>query len=359
MWIVKSHFSLMERWDFSFVGIFGCDSDYVHGDLSNNKKRGFQMPGSYAHITMVNEASEKRRLKEIGGFPPEAIEAAGLHLNFLELGSISPDYPYLDLASGDSKKWADAMHYTHTCEAIYEGIELVRQLPQGPAKEKCLAWIMGYAGHVIGDMSVHPVVELKVGPYEGNSTQHRRCEMHQDVFIFLRIGTGMPQTANHLRATVLTCGAADDGERLDPDIKKLWEAILRRVHPELFSGDPPDLDKWHRRCYNILEKLLPTTSRFIGFARHVCDGLGFLYPTSDELDTGYIENLTVPSSEGELRKMNYNDIFDWAIKNVQQEWLKVTRQALGYGDLVAFRDEEWNLDTGRDEANKLVFWKVA
>ncbi len=317
------------------------------------------MPGSYAHITLVNEASEKRRLIKISGFPQEAIEAAGLHLNFLELGSISPDYPYLDLASLDSKEWADAMHYTHTYQAIYEGINLIRQLPPGLAKEKCLAWIMGYTGHVITDMSIHPVVELRVGPYEGNSTQHRRCEMHQDVFIFRRMGTGMPQTASHLKATVLTCHAPDDRERLDPDVKKIWEEILRKVYPKIFSNDPPDMDKWHRRCYNSLEKVLPTTSRFIGFARHVCDGLGFSYPTPDELDSSFIKNLAVPSPEGESRKMNYDAIFDLAITNVQQEWLKVTRQALGYGELLAFQDDEWNLDTGRDEEKKLVFWKVA
>jgi len=317
------------------------------------------MPGSYAHITLVIEASEKRRLNTISGFPREAIDAANLHLNFLELGCISPDYPYLDLTSSDSKKWADAMHYAHTCRAIYEGIELVRKLPQGLAKQKCLAWIMGYTGHVIADMSIHPVVELKVGKYEENPTQHRRCEMHQDVSIFRRVGTGMPQTANHLRATILTCGAADNPKCLDPDVKSFWEELLRKVHPEIFSDDPPDMDKWHRRCYNILERLLPTTSRFIGFARHVCDGLGFSYPTPDELDKSYIDNLAVPSPEGESRKMHYDDIFDLAIKNVQQEWLKVTRQALGYGDLFAFRDDEWNLDTGRNEEEKLVFWKVA
>jgi len=54
------------------------------------------MPGSYAHITLVNLAFEKRRLKRIDGFPREAIDATGLHSNFLELCSISPDYPYLD-----------------------------------------------------------------------------------------------------------------------------------------------------------------------------------------------------------------------------------------------------------------------
>lgn len=317
------------------------------------------MPGSYAHITLVNEASEKRRLNSISGFPREAIDAASLHLNFLELGSISPDYPYLDLASTDSKEWADAMHYTHTCQAIYEGIELVRKLPPGLAKQKCLAWIMGYTGHIVTDMSIHPVVEIRVGEYAQNSTEHRRCEMHQDVYIFPRVGTGMPQTANHLKATILTCCAADDPKCLDPDVKKIWEELLRTVHPGIFSDDPPDMDKWHRRCYNILERLLPTTSRFVGFARHVCDGLGFSYPASADLDLSYIENLTVPSPGGESRKMGYDDIFDLAIKNVQQEWLTITRQALGQGDIFALRDDEWNLDTGRNEEEELVFWKVA
>jgi hypothetical protein len=109
---------------------------------------------------MVNEASEKKRLQKIDGFPREAIDAANLNAKFLELGCISPDYPYLDFTSGDSKKWADAMHYTHTCQAIYVGAELVRGLPQGIAKEKCLAWLMGYTARVVGDMCIHPVVEM-------------------------------------------------------------------------------------------------------------------------------------------------------------------------------------------------------
>jgi hypothetical protein len=58
------------------------------------------MPGSYAHITVVNIASEKRRLYLKKNFPREAIDAANLNVNFLELGCISPDYPYLDIASG-------------------------------------------------------------------------------------------------------------------------------------------------------------------------------------------------------------------------------------------------------------------
>jgi hypothetical protein len=317
------------------------------------------MPGSYAHITLVNVASEKRRLSNIERFPREAIEAANLHVNFLELGGIGPDYPYLDIASEDSKKWADAMHYTHTCQTIYVGAELVRGLPQGHVKDRCLAWLMGYAAHVVTDMCIHPVVELKVGQYKGNETPHRRCEMHQDTYIFRRMGT---EIADHIKATILTCGASADPMELDQDVKALWEEILRTVHPAAFAEDPPDLDKWHRRCYLILQKLLPTSSRLVGFARHVCDGLGFSYPTPDQIEReAYIENLKVPSPEGEERRMHYDDIFDLAINNVQQIWHVVTRHALGQGDLIAFRNEEWDLDTGRnklDAKNRRVFWEV-
>lgn len=319
------------------------------------------MPGSYAHITMVNEASEKRRLLKIDGFPREAIDAANLQSRFLELGCISPDYPYLDIASGDSKKWADAMHYTHTCQAVYVGAELVRGLPAGIVKDKCLAWLMGYTAHVVGDMCIHPVVELKVGPYKGHEIPHRRCEMHQDAHIFRRLGTGMPQVAGHIKATIFRCGSPEIPKRLDGDIRKLWEELLRTVYPQAFVDDLPDLDKWHRRCYEILEKLLPTSSRMIGFARHVCDGLGFSYPSLEEIESGYINDLAVPSPKGEDRRIDYDDIFDWAIQRVQQVWLDVTRHALGQADLITFRNQEWDLDTGRDklaENKGRVFWEV-
>jgi hypothetical protein len=251
------------------------------------------------------------------------------------------------------------MHYTHTCRAICVGADLVSELPKGTVKEKCLAWYMGYTAHVVTDMCIHPVVELKVGPYTGNETPHRRCEMHQDAYIFRRIGAGMPQVANHIRTTILRCGSPEDPHRLDSDIKKLWEQLLKTVHPEAFGDDPPDLDKWHRRCYMILEKILPTSSRFVGFARHACDDAGLLYPTPDELATGeYIENLNAPGQ----KRMHYDAIFDFAIDRVQQVWLDVTRYALRRRDLLAFRDEEWDLDTGRNKSdtdNRLVFWGVA
>jgi Zinc dependent phospholipase C len=320
------------------------------------------MPGSYAHITVVNIASEKRHLSRIKDFPREAIDAANLNVHFLELGSISPDYPYLDVTSGDSKKWADAMHYTHTGPAIHAGAELVRSLPAGKVKEKSLAWLMGYTAHVVTDMCVHPVVELKVGPYQGNETAHRRCEMHQDAYIYRLMGTGMPQTAAHLNATVVNCGDRADPKKLDDDIKKLWQELLKKVHPQAFHDEPPDMNKWHRGCYDILQQFLPTSSRFVGFARHACDKNGLLYPTPAEIETKeYIDSLRVPSAPGQEKRMHYDEIFDRAIDRVQKEWLGIARYALGLSDQVSLRNDEWDLDTGRNKlaGNKLVFWEVA
>jgi len=320
------------------------------------------MPGSYAHIAVVNIASEKRRLVRIPGFPRPAIDAAGLNLNFLELGSISPDYPYLHVTSGDSKKWAEAMHSTHTGPAIFAGAEHVRNLPPGKVKEKCLAWLMGYAAHVVTDMCMHPVIELKVGPYKGNEIAHRKCEMHQDAYIFGRIGKGMPQTAGHLKTTILTCNDQEASDLLDIDIRVMWQELLRKVHPQAFKDDPPDMNKWHRRCCDILQKFPPTSSRFVGFARHACNDKGLLYPMQGEVDTKeYIDSLLVPRSPGQERRMRYDDIFDYAIARVQREWFGITRYALGLDDSIASRNDEWDLDTGRNKraGNKLVFWEVA
>jgi hypothetical protein len=59
--------------------------------------------------------------------------------------------------------------------------------------------------------------------------------------------------------------------------------------------------------------------------------------------------------------MKYDDVFDFAIERVQQEWVEVAHYALGLADQISFRNDEWDLDTGRNKlaGNKLVFWEVA
>jgi hypothetical protein len=80
------------------------------------------MPGAYAHITLVNHA--QKRLDK-AGLSNETAYALEAYLKFLELGSVSPDYPYLALGEG---KWADKMHYTNTSSLFKAGVRQVQNL---------------------------------------------------------------------------------------------------------------------------------------------------------------------------------------------------------------------------------------
>ena len=118
------------------------------------------MPGAYAHLTLVNLIREPARL-ESHNFPPAAIIAVLDYFRFCELGAISPDYPYLDIAHPDACQWADRMHYQKTGDMVKTGIDLIRKL-DGTAQQKAFAWLLGYTSHVVTDVTIHPVVELKV-----------------------------------------------------------------------------------------------------------------------------------------------------------------------------------------------------
>jgi hypothetical protein len=127
------------------------------------------VPGAYSHLTLVNLAKEPLAL-ERAAVPAEVISALLDYSKYCELGAVSPDYPYLAMTHPGQKQWADYMHYTRVRSVISAGIAAVRHL-QGEVQRKCVAWLMGYAAHVTTDMTIHPVVEAKVGTYQGHERQ--------------------------------------------------------------------------------------------------------------------------------------------------------------------------------------------
>jgi hypothetical protein len=55
--------------------------------------------------------------------------------------------------------------------------------------------------------------------------------------------------------------------------------------------------------------------------------------------------------------LHYDDIFDHAVANVAAVW-GVVEQAVCAADLPSLSMfGDWNLDTGRDEDGRLVFWE--
>lgn len=202
------------------------------------------MPGAYAHITLVNEVKEPSTLERVEGFDPKAISSILKHFKFCELGAVSPDYPYLDVTNNGSAQWADLMHYENTGDMIKAGIQGLKKM-DGEEQRKGFAWLLGYAAHVATDVTIHPVVELKVGSYADNKKAHRVCEMNQDAYIFQRLNLGEVGLSEHLNSGIWAC-CEPNSNQLNSTITTLWNSMLSATYPAGFRDNIPDIHKWHR-----------------------------------------------------------------------------------------------------------------
>jgi hypothetical protein len=262
---------------------------------------------------------------------------------------VSPDYPYLALGQA---KWADSMHYRNTSTLLRAGVEAVRSLPEDE-RARATAWLCGFAAHMAADMTIHPVVEIKVGPYKDNKNEHRRCEMHQDAYIFPKIvGVGDTGLSLHLSTGIAACNAEHDTDLLEETITHTWRTMLIAAYPNEVAVESPDPSKWHngfRRALLTMAK----ANRLFPVSRHVGVGLNIAYPEqSDVLDT-YIKQLSTPEGS-----MDYDALFKRACGNVLEVW-KGIDIALDDGSSQFLNEvDDWNLDTGRClSRNEYVFWK--
>jgi hypothetical protein len=307
------------------------------------------MPGAYAHITLVNVIKET--IDSIFGLYPDAKRSYLKYLKFCELGAVSPDYPYLAVGDSDAAKWADAMHYTRTGDMIKSGIKHIKKM-SGEQKLKSLAWLLGYTAHVTTDVTVHPIVQLKVGDYEQNKKAHRVCEMNQDAYIFQRLDLGEVGESEHLNPGIISCSDPQDEDRLDKDIVSLWNLMLKEVHAEMYALNPPDINKWHNGFSLVLDKFAEEGNKLFPLARLIAVEFGLTYPSVRKIDKKFTKRLQIPS--GELK--DYDSIFDEAIKNVSNEWKLLASGIFSDDKTYLTHLGAWNLDTGRDESNSLVYW---
>lgn len=309
------------------------------------------MPGGFAHLTLVN--TMRTRVDGDDTIPVNVKIATADYLNFCELGGVSPDYPYLDILDGDAASWADLMHYTRTGKMIHSGVERVAALT-GAEQSKCLAWLMGYAAHVTADVTVHPIVELKVGPYHGHEKEHRICEMHQDAYIYQRMALGKVGLSEHLDKEnngIGACHRPGDEHRIDASVFALWNGMLQDVHPAPYSQKVPDIDDWHKNFIRAVDTI-EEGSALPDFARQFAVDSGLTYPEPDEVDRAeFIDALDTPEGS-----MTYDVIFDRARDNIAKVWGWIGSDVEAGGVDKVSAIGEWNLDTGRDDAGKLIFW---
>jgi hypothetical protein len=306
------------------------------------------MPGAYAHITLVNLNREPARL-ESRGFSSEAIVSLLDYFRFCELGAVSPDYPYLDITRPDSCHWADRVHYEKTGDMIKTGINLVRKL-DGIRQQKAFSWLLGYTSHVITDVTIHPVIELKVGEYQKNKDKHRICEMHQDAYIFQRLNLGEVGLAEHLDSGIWGCCDKPDSGKLDLAIESIWASMLGSCYPDAYQTNPPLIDNWHGAFKFVVDKA-EEGNRLPPFARHVAVNIGLTYPAVADLDNQYLKALATPSGP-----MDYDQIFDRAMANVLSVWSSIANAVFKNDNAYLTGISNWNLDTGKDASGTYAYW---
>jgi hypothetical protein len=307
------------------------------------------MPGAYAHLTLVNLIREPAKL-ESHGFTSEAIVSVLDYFRFCELGAVSPDYPYLDIVHPDACHWADRMHYQKTGDMVKTGIDLIRKL-NSASRQKAFSWLLGYTSHMVTDVTIHPVVELKVGEYQTNKGKHRICEMHQDAYIFQRLNIGEIGLAEHLDSGIWGCCDTPGSGKLDPIIVSTWQSMLKTCYSGPYQTNPPIINNWHS-SFKFIDDKAEEGNVLPPFARHVAANIGLTYPAIADLDKQYLKDLATP-----LGAMNYDQIFDRAMENVLVAWSHIANAVFKNDDTYQTSAVNWNLDTGRDDSGGYVYWR--
>lgn len=322
---------------------------------------GFAMPAAYAHIAVVDCLLPGGVLARIASLTDAMQGGLMESKKYVELGAVSPDYPFLDVGDRNAAGWGNVMHYWKSADFVRRAIPDIVQLIEedSPEKDHAMAWLFGYVAHVVTDLTVHPIVFLKVGPYEQNKIGHRLCELNQDVYIFPeRIGLTISE-ADILRKKSGGIGACVDAHgRLNPAVADVWKACLSDNTP-LGSVDmgervekpaaAPDPQEWHERYVAVMG--MARRGGHLPVAGRTLEETGLAYPDVADEET-YIKNLLTP----EKTRIHYNDLFGRALGNVKEHWDRLG-EALCKNDPGLFTLANANLDTGRDTSKKTIFWK--
>lgn len=317
------------------------------------------MPAGYAHIMISDEALEQ--IKNERFMDPNLLGNLFEKSHFFQLGSVGPDYPYLDFLPPSQAQWADHMHYDHTGDIIKTMTGLALQtVEKGTDSDEFIipfSWLMGYISHVTADLVVHPVVKAIVGPYKGHEAAHRHCEMVQDAFIYNKIRNGAEIEHSQLIRVVQNSSDPDDDDKIHPILRTFWKEALRINFLADYSVSEPKVDRWHDQFEDWLG-LATDPPKFIG--RILDRNHKFTYAKSTEIPPEerdkYVDNVPLPTGgHGEYER----DVFRKAVRHVVEKWVSLSKGILKR-DVSDFliSIQNCNLDEGT-VGNQLVYWEAS
>lgn len=327
------------------------------------------MAGGYTHLTLVRCAITQATNKVESQNPqPTASDQALADIlerwgRYAYLGGVSPDYPYLGLDAD----WADLMHKGRTNEIIAHALPLIfAERTRAPAdhgwQQQC-AWILGFITHVIADVVIHPVVNIKVGKYEENKEAHRRCEMNQDVWIYRQKVHLDLHYSDNMKGEIKGCGRPFD---LDDGVEQLWADCLEKTYNRRPGED--QIDKWHAAFLSLVD-FAEDARKIPVFGRHLVSGAA-AYPDKQDEQAEFYGALDVPTGKAVNHdeqptqfneKRRFVDIFDKTLRHIEEAWTLVVLDLFSDPQTLGSRHSRvlgnWSLDTGIDvNTRQLRLW---
>lgn len=303
------------------------------------------MAGCYTHLTIASKIIDNRVLESIG--VGKAISKLLREWsNYALLGAVSPDLPYL----GGSNKWADRFHYKRTSQIVREGlVTLSGKSFDDVDTQKQIAWLFGYVTHLVTDLYIHPVIEKKVGPYAENATEHRICEMNQDVWIVKKEMFNDVGRCEMFDNTIKTC--TEDGVEgyfVDDVVSKFWKLLIKKVYSPWWSPSPW---RWYCCFVTLMDKFAENPDKHLIITRKALKNYYYGYPPEPNMD--YVENLRRPNGGS----VDFYTVFNEAVEKVKEFWTQMAK-ALSTEDVSCFTLPDGDLDTGKllSDPETSIFW---
>lgn len=309
------------------------------------------MAGPFAHLMTVDSIvrTTPDLLDEYGATVRFVLEK---HLNFCELGAVSPDLPSIDFLHPGSKYWANIMHYWKTADVLRKGVSwFAGKDLADPSDQKALAWLFGYAAHVVTDLTVHPVLVASGFPYAEKPFDHRLCEVNQDAYIFRKLKGTDPETVAFIEnCGISSCNDPSGDGKVFPAVRALWlyclaDIDLAQVHMKegaITPNVPPTPDAWFSTYTTREAEFLEHHGGFILFLRGLVDAEALSLPPIDKVDVDkYISNLKTAS----LTPTDYDTVFASAVENVRRTWRELSA-AFEARNQTLFTLNNADMDTG-------------
>jgi hypothetical protein len=308
------------------------------------------MAGAFTHFVISDVTKSKRPI-----LGKELWQLLNRHYQFLFLGAVSPDLPYLSFEFG-KVNWADVMHYEKTNGIVVSGFEKLQSLCSNKtlSDEAKYIWLMGYVSHLIADATIHPVVQAIVGRYEDNPDEHCLCEMTQDSIIF-NIRRKTEIRYSEFSSMLKFCR---ESEYFD-ELMGFWKELITINYQD--KNEEPHPARWFK-TYSEAIDTAEGGSKFVALFRHIGLGEEYIYRTSEEIKRDYPQDYKKYCKEVKLPHGKVGtfqkDGFERTVNNVANAW-KMFYDGLQSEIVVGQTIKNWNLDTGFDMDSpdkKVTYW---